>query len=282
MKNPMIVFRILLSFIVFAAAALFIARHAMLRQLNSERSHLDQLTLEWPIRHSVAGLPAEARPLSTNADLSAAEHSELLRLRSELGRLHRELAEATNEPAPLTRAPVLPAAGSALPGRADVTASVQALVAAGTNSIAAGNHLLGDDPAPGVVKRLRVEFALGSQQYTNETTEPGTLEIPAGAEVLRAIYGDFPALDPNSDVVDVTEKISTVVASGATSVQAANGLVGFDPAPMIGKMLRLELRVDGAPLAIEFDEGKTAEIPVGAEVVHAAYGNLRGQKRPSP
>ncbi|MGO8679014.1 MAG: hypothetical protein ACLQVX_24505 [Limisphaerales bacterium] len=278
----MIAFRILLSFVVLAGATVFMARHSTLRQLNSERSRIEQQIVEWSNRR-VAAAPAEgARSVSTNAGISTAEHSELLRLRGQIGVLRRDLAEETNQPAAATGAEAARAAHGTLHGQADVTAAVKALVAGGTNSIAAGNHLFGEDPASGVVKRLRVEFELDGRQHTSETTERGTLEIPAGAVVLRATYGDFPALEPNQDVLDVTAKVSAMVASGETSVKAANALVGLDPAPMIGKMLRVELRVDGAPLVIEADEGKTVDIPPGAEVVQAVYGNLRGRKRSSP
>ena len=282
MNTRSIAFRILLSFVVLAAATIFMVRHSTLRQLNSARSRIEQQIVEWSNRRVVAAPAEGAGSVSTNAGLSTAEHSELLRLRGQIGVLRRDLAEETNQPAAATGAEAARAAHGTLHGQADVTAAVKALVAGGTNSIAAGNHLLGEDPASGVVKRLRVEFELGGRRYTSETTEGGTLEMPAGAVVLRATYGDFPALEPNQDVMDVTAKVSAMVASGETSVKAANALVGLDPAPMIGKMLRVELRVDGAPLVVEADEGKTVDIPPGAEVVQAVYGNLRGQKRSSP
>jgi hypothetical protein len=265
-----------------AGGALFMVRHGTLRRLNAERSRLEQQTAAWSNRLVAVAPAEEPRSVSTNAGLSAAEHSELLRLRGEIGVLRRDLTEEADRPAALTGAEVVPAAPGVVPARADVTAVVKALVAGGTNSIAAGNHVFGEDPAPGVVKRLRVEFELGGEQHTNETTEGASLEIPAGAEVVRAIYGDFPALEPDQDVVDVTAEVSTMAANGETSVKAANALVGFDPAPMIGKMLRVELRVDGVPLVIEADEGRALEIPAGAEVIHAVYGNLRAQKRLPP
>jgi hypothetical protein len=199
MNNRMIAFRILLSFAVLAAATVFMVRHSTLRQLNSARSRIEQQIVEWSNRRVVAAPAEGAGSVSTNAGLSTAEHSELLRLRGQIGVLRRDLAEETNQPAAATGAEAARAAHGTLHGQADVTAAVKALVAGGTNSIAAGNHLLGEDPASGVVKRLRVE-----------------------------------------------------------------------------------LRVDGAPLVVEADEGKTVDIPPGAEVVQAVYGNLRGQKRSSP
>jgi len=282
MNNRVRGFPVLVFLVVLAGAMLFLVRQSTLNELESERSRLERQSAEWANRQ-VATVPAGTAELArTNAGLSAAEFSELLRLRSEVGRLRDDMEKATNQITRLIAAEPRPAATNAPDGKADVTSTVQALVAGGSNSFVAGNNLLGLDPAYGVVKRLRVEYNLGGQMQTNETTESGTLEIPAGAEVVRAVYGDFPALDPTKEVIDVTTKVAAILANGANSVTAANQLAGFDPAPMIGKVLRIQLVVDGVPQVIEADEGHPLDIPVGATVVQAAYGNLRGDKRQSP
>jgi hypothetical protein len=281
MNNPLRRFPILIYLVVLAATTLFLVRHSTLRKLESERSRLQRQTVEWTTPHVAIEPTRTDDSARTNAGLSATEFSELLRLRGEIGSLRDDVAKATNQIARAIAGESRPTAGGAPEAKADVTSVVQALVAAGSNSIVAGNGRFGSDPAPGVVKRLRVEYSLGGLGQTNETTEGGTLEIPAGAEVLRAIYGDFPALDPTKEVMDVTLKVAAIMANGANSVTAANGLVGFDPAPMIGKVLRVELLVDGVPQFIEADEGHPLNIPVGATVVNAVYGNLRGEKRQS-
>ncbi len=279
MNNPLRRFPVFISLVVLAGATLFFVRHSTLRDLESEHSRLERQSAEWTNR-LVATEPTRTTDLArTNAGLSQTEFFELLRLRGEVGRLHDDISKATNQIAVAIAAESRPATDGAQDKKADVTAVVQALVAAGSNSIAAGNGLFGPDPAYGVVKRLRVEYTLGGQAHTNETTENGTLEIPAGAVVLQAIYGDFPALDPTQEVQDVTQKIAAILANGTNTVTAANELVGFDPAPMIGKVLRVELQVDGLPRFIEADEGRPLDIPIGATVVQAFYGNLRGEKR---
>jgi hypothetical protein len=281
MNNPSRRFPILILLVVLMGTTLFLVRHSTLRELESERSRLERQLAEWTNPPVTAEPTRTDDSAQTNTGLSAAEFSELLRLRGEIGRLHDDLAKATNQIARAIAAESRPATDGARDGKADVTSAVQALVAGGSNSIVAGNGLFGSDPAYGLVKRLRVEYTLGGLAYTNETTEGGNLEIPAGAEVLRAIYGDFPALDPTREVMDVTQKVAAIMANGANSVKAANELAGFDPAPMIGKVLRVELLVDGVPRFIEADEGHPLDIPVGATVVQAVYGNLRGEKRPS-
>ncbi len=283
MNNPTKRFLILLSLVALAGLTLFLVRQGTLRQLNSERLRIEQEIAEWQDRQAARPPAAAARSVSANAALSDAEYSELLRLRGEIGVLRRDLAEQTKQPAVLTSTELVRATnGVPPPPQADVTALIRTFVAGGTNRITPGNDVFGDDPAPGVIKRLRVEFSLGGQPGTNETTEGGSLEIPAGAEVVRAVYGDFPALDPGKEIMDVTAEILARVGNGETSVKAANALVGFDPAPMFGKMLRVELSVGGTPLVLEANEGRSLDIPAGAQIVHAAYGNLSGQKRSPP
>ena len=95
-------YRILLSLIVAAGAAFFALRHHSLRQLKSEqdqlRQEVEQLT-NAPVAPAPVALAAPA-----DASLSAAERSELLRLRGQVGPLRQELAQATNELASLSRA----------------------------------------------------------------------------------------------------------------------------------------------------------------------------------
>ena len=78
---------------------------------------------------------------------------------------------------------------------ADVTTKVKSLVAGGAKGIRAGNELAEDDPAPGVVKRLRVEFVLNGDTKSAGTREGQTLELPAGAEVTKALYGELRTRD---------------------------------------------------------------------------------------
>ncbi len=85
------------------------------------------------------------------------------------------------------------AAGRAGGAEADVTACLAAAVKDGRVSLVVGNETLGGDPAPGVVKRLRLVYRLGGQEATRDLAEGATLELaaPAGQrlEILKASYG---------------------------------------------------------------------------------------------
>jgi alpha-galactosidase len=70
-----------------------------------------------------------------------------------------------------------------------------------TVEIAATNASFGD-PAPGRVKQLRLEYAVGGQRQSQTVTENETLTIaakPGTVEVVEAVYGDLPD-GPRDDV----------------------------------------------------------------------------------
>jgi hypothetical protein len=106
-------FRILLSLIVAATAGLFAWRHQSLRQLKTEREQLVQQSEEVSNLQKTIAQTRTGPGSPTNVGLSAAERSELLRLRGQVGPLRQELAQATNELAKLSRptraaSPILP------------------------------------------------------------------------------------------------------------------------------------------------------------------------------
>jgi hypothetical protein len=74
---------------------------------------------------------------------------------------------------------------------ANVTARINSLSAGGPVSIDVNNGLAGRDPAPNIVKQLRVAFRRDGCQQTAEAREGRTLVLPAGAEVLTALYGNL-------------------------------------------------------------------------------------------
>jgi prepilin-type processing-associated H-X9-DG protein len=89
-------FRLALSLLVAAGAAVFALRHHSLRQLQAEHAQLEHRSEEASNRAAVIP-PTPIAESPTNAVLSAAERSELLRLRGQIGPLRVELAQATNE-----------------------------------------------------------------------------------------------------------------------------------------------------------------------------------------
>jgi hypothetical protein len=158
---------------------------------------------------------------------------------------------------------------------ADVTAMVKSLVKEGPSEIRAGNELAEDDQAPGVVKRLRVQYLLNGQQQTVTATEGETLKLPAGAKVLEARYGALPSPNPpDRNRRDVTAKVQALLDQGTLRIMAGYELGAGDPAPNTPKQLRVEFRHDGGTQTVEASEGHTLDLPSGAKVTKAVYGDL--------
>ncbi len=170
---------------------------------------------------------------------------------------------ATANPAELR---ILKAVYSPVPSRndsrLDVTAKVEALVAGGTRLIPADNEMAGEDPAVNIVKRLRVEFRFNGGQQTEEVQEGETLEIPAGAEIVRALYGDLRAETASTDqTVDLTGKLADLSKQGELEVSVNNELAGRDPAFGLPKELRVDYTLDGKPGQATIHEGDTLTLP---------------------
>ena len=154
----------------------------------------------------------------------------------------------------------------------DVTATVKSLVADGTLQIPASNDMAGDDPAPGIVKQLRIEFVHNGRHQSVEATEGKSIDLPAGSEVVGAFYGYWPGGVQTRQ--DVTATVESLVAGGTREIRADNAMAGDDPAPNAVKQLRVNYRLNGGRQTVEVTEGQTLELPEGAEVEQALYGQL--------
>jgi hypothetical protein len=83
--------------------------------------------------------------------------------------------------------------------------------------------------------------------------ETGSATSAAKLEIQRAIYG---AVGGGS--VDVTANLMALIQSGRKSIVVNNDLAGgSDPASGTVKQLHIEYTVDGKPLTLYVDEGKT-------------------------
>ncbi len=119
---------------------------------------------------------------------------------------------------------ILKAVYGAFPEWIDATASVKALVADGELHIPANNGTAGDDPAPGVVKRLRLEFIHDGRHHNVATNENQAIDLPAGSEVTQALYGYWPGAVHTPS--DVTANVKALVAGGTHDIPAGNELTG--------------------------------------------------------
>ena len=147
----------------------------------------------------------------------------------------------------------------------DVTAIVKQSVKNGNRRIVASNDMAGD-PASMVEKELKIDYLLNGQAKSLKVEEHKTAEVPAGAEVVKAVYGlisDAPA--PERLVVDVTAKLAGLVKDGSLAVLADNILAGGDPAYNVVKELRVDYSYKGQPKQARASENQLLILPQESE-----------------
>ena len=149
----------------------------------------------------------------------------------------------------------------------DVTPQVKAALKAGSRRIRAGNELAGD-PAPNVEKELKIDYLLNGEARSVRAGEHQAAEVPAGAEVVRALYGLIAEKpEPRSDrTVDVTAALAAQVKDGSLSARVDNALAGGkDPAFMTVKELRLEYLYKGVRKQARVRENAVLMLPAQNE-----------------
>ncbi len=138
-------------------------------------------------------------------------------------------------PAPLPDVKILKAQyGTFLQdGLIDVKEAIVGQIKNGKLSVSVTRELCDCDPAPGYHKELRVEYQMGDQRAVKYAKERELLEIDATGKgeltILKAVFGKFepgvigvPAVYP---VVDVTDKIASLVNAGNYEITIGDGLL---------------------------------------------------------
>jgi len=144
---------------------------------------------------------------------------------------------------------------------ADVTAAVKQAVKNGNRRVAASNDL-GGDPAPMCEKELKLDYLVGSEKKSVRIEEHKSVELPAGAEVVRAVYGLISEKpEPQNQTVDVTAKVAALVKDGTLSVEVNNDLAGKDPAYLTVKQLRVEYTYKGQRKEARAHENQMLMLP---------------------
>lgn len=160
---------------------------------------------------------------------------------------------------------------------ADVTAKIKAAVAGGALSISVDNDTLGGDPAVNIVKKLKVEYTIDGVASSKVAVENGVLTIHVSSDkklvITKATYGDLP-----DKGIDVTDKLTAAIIKDALTISVDNDTLGGDPAPTIGKELRVGYTVKGVAHTATASENDTLNLPLAADgkgtlvIVKADYG----------
>ena len=150
----------------------------------------------------------------------------------------------------------------------DITRKVRAMVKTGIRRFQALNDLAGSDPAPNEVKELRIDYIADGDHKSVSAAERAWLELPQGAEIVRAVYGlvDDRTAPPPLACVDLTAKLNGLLRDGRLTVTADNKLAGHDPAGNQLKELRIEYSCGGIHKTVRIPENKAAAIPEDTKV----------------
>jgi hypothetical protein len=142
----------------------------------------------------------------------------------------------------------------------DRTARVQALMLGESSSLPVLDMNVPEDPAPGVVKTLRVEYIINGQSFVVSGTEGQTLQLRAAVKsgttlvVRKAVYG---VLNDLARTRDMTARIQALVVGDCLSLPVMDLKDPEDPAPGVVKTLRVEYTANGESLVATRIDGQT-------------------------
>ena len=148
---------------------------------------------------------------------------------------------------------------SGRPDCADVTKLIKPGV-----TIYVNNTTMGGDPIFGQVKRFEARYTLNGKAKSDIVAEGAKYCLPKGAQLIGAWYG---LIDPEwrapegSTVVDVTEKLASLVKNGTIDVAVENELAGCDPLFKTVKKMIVTYVYDGKETTVTFREHDSFKLP---------------------
>ena len=131
----------------------------------------------------------------------------------------------------------------------DVRQKVQQKVDGGERNLKVSSLAEGDDPAPGTLKTLVVDYVIGGKNYTVKGEDPAIVHLTAdglGLVVEKARYG---VLDDPKRTRDVRAKLQRLLDAGESSFPVARMADGDDPAFMVVKTLEVDYTFNGKHLS---------------------------------
>jgi len=157
----------------------------------------------------------------------------------------------------------------------DVTQRVRSLIRGDALNFRVDNATLGEDPAPGEQKTLRLEvrdkngrtqqLTYQENQYVRLRGYSAGNSTFGGLQILRGVYGAY------NRSVDVTNRLNSEIRGGRLNLQVTNDTMGGDPAPNQRKTLRVQYRYNGRQSEVVVNEGGDLNLPDG----NTAYSGLQ-------
>jgi len=148
---------------------------------------------------------------------------------------------------------------SGRPDCADVTKLIKPGV-----TIYVNNTTMGGDPIFGQVKRFEARYTLNGKAKSDIVAEGANYCLPKDAQLIGAWYG---LIDPEwrapegPTVVDVTEKIASLVKNGEIDVVVENELAGRDPLFRTVKKMVVTYVYDDKEYTMTFKEHERFKLP---------------------
>jgi hypothetical protein len=154
----------------------------------------------------------------------------------------------------------------------DVTDAIRNWLKSGEPSLTATVALDGGaDPAPNIVKRLKIDYTVNGNPESTTVGEFYPVALPdasAGTPNVVIVKAMFGVPGP---LADVTSEANTLVQGGDSSIRASNDLNnGVDPAPNVRKNLKITYSVDGVTHSRTVLEGTTLTFFDTSETVEPA------------
>jgi hypothetical protein len=157
----------------------------------------------------------------------------------------------------------------------EVTQRVRSLIRGDALNFRVDNATLGEDPAPGEQKVLRLEVRDKNgrtQQLTYQENQYVRLRgysagntTFGGLQILRGVYGAY------NRSVDVTNRLNSEIRGGRLNLQVTNDTMGGDPAPGRSKTLTVQYRYNGRQSEVTVNEGNDLSLPDG----NTTFGGLQ-------
>lgn len=116
-----------------------------------------------------------------------------------------------------------------------------------------------EDPAPGEIKTLTVEYSINGGASNIEAVKDGNYlkidappeRVASGLQVTKAEYGY------EGNYADVTDAIQNYVSNGSINITVSPATVGIpDPNPSKPKFLKLDVTLNGASTSYSVSDGK--------------------------
>jgi len=161
---------------------------------------------------------------------------------------------------------------SARYGVGSTTVDVQSAVTSRTkdgkvNFVVSPSALNVEDPAPGQIKTLTVEYSINGGRSNTDTVKDGNyLKIDApplrsatGLQIVKAEYGY------EGNFADVTDAVQNYVSNGSISITVSPSTVGIpDPNPAKPKILKVDVTINGASSSYSIPDGKKFDLSAPA------------------